>query len=584
MREYREVRFRSNNPEAASEYLGFARTLLGQLKNEMRFANLMQGVRRKLLQHPCGLVEVTVMSIFGQDQISISLPSCQQPTGKRERRDEFEPTPYLWVGVRIRWDLMEPTEYWDSSIAVYLSEPHDDNTPATEHRGIIYNEESSTVAYGPNLYATVYVDDEEPSWDGQDTNWADDTGTPENRRFYGISDHFGNSQHTTKNGLRVWDSWDFSAATWATRVNPQDEPIENLSDATILPPHDPLADSDVDLNRVMPDWHYLKDTPPRWDVVFCLDPSQGEGKPTNKLPGDREIAEAIARTSGLTGTGTVVPGEYALKIVRNGPDCYEQASGTTGWREDYTVYPVPVVVEIEVRAGKNNTNTQTFIVSIEQSTYFYRNLWPFGDPYQSDTLTCPQLYGGPNKHHDCWWQDCILVDVENSEINLASQYAPDYFGENVGTRDPYSCYQYAGASIYIGWYPPYAFVCPLSYLIDATYDLLTYGCQNYSYALPETTHAEVEAALTGVVDVAAGLYRYNVFTKSCEAVTDAVSDPNPSHSTTYAWEDYYRIYERDRGFLFARIVYGVGVSQWDNFPYTGDPEATYNTCLDYYPR
>ena len=72
MREYREVRLRlGDDPDGASPYIGFARTLLGQLKNEMTFAGLLQGVRRKRFNNG---VWVEVSSIFGQDTIRITVP------------------------------------------------------------------------------------------------------------------------------------------------------------------------------------------------------------------------------------------------------------------------------------------------------------------------------------------------------------------------------------------------------------------------------------------------------------------------------------------------------------------------------
>lgn len=103
MREYREVRVRTNVPEEAGEYLGFARTLLGQLKNEMKFAKLLQGVRRKRLRHECGAVDITVMSIFGQDTIRIHIPPCEPTTSETVEHESYIPR-WIFVVVGIYSD------------------------------------------------------------------------------------------------------------------------------------------------------------------------------------------------------------------------------------------------------------------------------------------------------------------------------------------------------------------------------------------------------------------------------------------------------------------------------------------------
>lgn len=99
MREYREARLRhGDDPDAAAPYIGFARTLLGQLKNEMGFSGLKQGVRRKFFQHPCGLVEIIVQSIFGMDQVSIRVPKCPQPEERDEQElQQFVKAKIVWV-------------------------------------------------------------------------------------------------------------------------------------------------------------------------------------------------------------------------------------------------------------------------------------------------------------------------------------------------------------------------------------------------------------------------------------------------------------------------------------------------------
>lgn len=82
MREYREVRRQTPDPEAAAPYLGYARELLGQMKTEMARSDIDQLSRTKHL--PDGAV-VTVRSRFGQDTVSIQVP---RPIGRRADASE----------------------------------------------------------------------------------------------------------------------------------------------------------------------------------------------------------------------------------------------------------------------------------------------------------------------------------------------------------------------------------------------------------------------------------------------------------------------------------------------------------------
>lgn len=72
MREFREVRMvLGDDPDAATPYIGPARTLLGTLKNQMQTAGALQGRRSVAL--PDG-TSITVTSRFGQDTVQIVPP------------------------------------------------------------------------------------------------------------------------------------------------------------------------------------------------------------------------------------------------------------------------------------------------------------------------------------------------------------------------------------------------------------------------------------------------------------------------------------------------------------------------------
>lgn len=86
MRETGVLRKRVDGEEAAP-YMGFARTLLGAVKNQMSFGGLLQGTGTKTL--PDGTT-IRVQSIFGQDTIAITKPVAQVPGQPQEQRPTIE--------------------------------------------------------------------------------------------------------------------------------------------------------------------------------------------------------------------------------------------------------------------------------------------------------------------------------------------------------------------------------------------------------------------------------------------------------------------------------------------------------------
>lgn len=93
MREFREVRKRlGERPEESSPYVLYARKLLAELKRDMEFGGLKQGVRRRQVDG----VLIEAISIFGQDEIRITPPNQvrKQSVEQKKRRRPV----VLWVG------------------------------------------------------------------------------------------------------------------------------------------------------------------------------------------------------------------------------------------------------------------------------------------------------------------------------------------------------------------------------------------------------------------------------------------------------------------------------------------------------
>lgn len=95
MRETGPVRKELSGEEAAP-YIGFARTLLGVLKNQMKFGQLSQGKLARTL--PDGTL-IAVQSIFGMDKINIVAAAIPQP--QEEPAEALPPPREIEVPVEI---------------------------------------------------------------------------------------------------------------------------------------------------------------------------------------------------------------------------------------------------------------------------------------------------------------------------------------------------------------------------------------------------------------------------------------------------------------------------------------------------
>lgn len=98
MKEHGVIRRRVSGPEAAP-YMNVARNLLGMVKQQIQFGGLSQLSRTVDL--PNG-VRITVMSIFGQDEVRISVPAMQETRGvlrhKKHKTENLAITGYTTIG------------------------------------------------------------------------------------------------------------------------------------------------------------------------------------------------------------------------------------------------------------------------------------------------------------------------------------------------------------------------------------------------------------------------------------------------------------------------------------------------------
>lgn len=567
-KEFREVRKRlGNEPADSSPYVGYARALLGELKEDMARNGLQQGVRRRSLNG--GTVQVEVSSLFGHDEIKIIVPTGEEKSETKEETKE-EPRPYLWIGVRKNWEKSGLDNWMEYGVIV--SEPGENGILA-----------SYWTTWG-NM-DSFWTNIDSLNLDSQDAEWDTDgrfTHVPKARRHYLATERIGDnvdlvalaSIRYTRNNLRMYD--------WEEYAN--NEPEGDGAPIRVLQPHDPLAtQEDIDA-RVFPSWMSDIDKLP-WDTVVVLDPYQGMYEPTDKRAGDVEVAKLISVATGSGYTGRVLAGEYAVKIVGIGEDCmWSVSTDSQIYDSEMTGYHEPLVLDLEVRVNKYpNTITQRYEVTLIRATGYFRNMWPFGDPYQSG-IGCPSnIFGDINHHYNCWWQDCVLVDVNGGSIRLASDYVPDYFGDNAGTKDPLPICTRKKWDIIIalGWGRVLTVDSAVqNNVADQIWELYGMALIGSLGALsrPDRTRDEILSAVVGSVG-ALGLYLYSVDSNSITSVTDVVPQLNTENTgvTGLPFENYYRIQALLAGKGYGKVLYGWGGPFYDGLWKTGDPP--HDSCI-----
>lgn len=565
-KEFREVRKRlGNEPADSSPYIGYARALLGELKEDMARGGLQQGVRRRSLNG--GTVQVEVSSVFGQDEIKIIVPTGEEQSETTEETRE-EPMPYLWIGVRKNWEKSGLDNWMEYGVVV--SEPGENGVLA----GLwtTWGDPPASPLDNINL-------------DAQDIDWANDyrwTHVPSDRRYYIAADEIrdpittyrteSGSVKFTRGNLRMYEWEEFrvpDSGEWTTRI---------------MPPHDPLAtQEDIDA-RVFPDWMADADKA-LWDTVVVLDPYQGLLEPTDRRPGDIEAGRIIGEATGA-GPGRVIGGEYAIKIVGYGEDCrWSSGADNLIYDSELTEYHDPLVLDLEVRVGKYPyMTTKRYEVTLIKATYFFRNLWPFGDPAQSGIGCPPNMYGDINHHYECWWQDCVLVNVQGNSIRLAQNHAPDYFGDNAGGVDPIPpCWRTNwDIIIALGWGRVYTVdVSVQTNIADQIWELFNRALTGSfgGISRPDRTYEEILSRVKESVNEL-GLYMYSVKDNSIRPIPWDVPDPNPEYDgvTGLAFEDYYRVETLRAGRGYGKVLYGWGGPFYDGYTYTGDPPDLFD-CI-----
>ncbi len=479
MRETREVRVRfSGDIDVAKSHLGYARVLLGKLKEAMKPGGVHHLTRT--YDTPDG-VRVSVDSKFGQDTVSIHAPTegisqsevsyekfespppkfedpipprddkytppnvdipgaeftkedVELPTltsteefKKKEEEEESELLPYLWVGARIKWDGLSPNDAPPADALILLVEEPNGN-------GCVITSEVNFVRWGPVVgpwaislrHAAVNNAPNQQFLDLgiQDAAWdTEQSWVAKDRRQYEAFDNTPNGQtcgvRFTRHLLRHYD-WTDSHPT-----KPDDDVI-------VRELFDPLANPGDAGRRYFPasNWYGSNwaSEKPLWDQVVVLDPYEGILDPTDHRKFVDRGRNVLEKMTNAYGVSQVLDGNYRIYVgikdqVFGGCNASTAAAPYQyGWNDELTAGLPPCTIEIEVRLCKDPSMR---LVRHEVTLGNYRGnaaaITPFG--WHKSDRPCLNSTG-PNPKGGNWWSGVILADVKKGALGVQDPEIP----------------------------------------------------------------------------------------------------------------------------------------------------------------
>lgn len=348
----------------AAPYMGAARTVLGQLKNDMAFNELAQGQRTRRL--PDGTV-IEVSSRFGQDEVHIFTPTPVPVTidvETIEQKTSIKPLdenvvevdssyPYLWVGARIvsgGADLLGATE-WPAEaeegrfVKLHLCLWEVDNTAS----------DGWTILSNRNIFGI----------EGDATKYPlrPNKTKPENAPK-GLA--YTEAHHCV--------SVDDQLPTW----------LRDVAQA--------LGTTATHLREAT----YAPGTDTKYDTVIICDPN--DKAKLNPLAGGSNWAKGVP------------VGQFHVKVMATASDCI-----------NYT--PVEVEVKIIVgQPGSPGTATKTARFTISEFTKYNFGMLPKGwfppEGSQSATECFGQNDAGPNPHGPHWFQGGAAILLAPTQIGV----------------------------------------------------------------------------------------------------------------------------------------------------------------------
>ncbi|MGZ8317512.1 MAG: hypothetical protein ACXWVD_00285 [Telluria sp.] len=473
------------NAELGRSHVHDARTVLGALRsqagvNERIAAGEAGGFYHRWAMLPDG-TRVHAITNDGHDTVRIYSPGHKSEPVEEKPVSEPSGTPYMWVGVRTRYDKCR-TDRW--ALTVNMVEPN-----TGQYRGILCDNYIMWCAF-----AEIMEEGDKIVRAREDVSYPTPGGQPNIARVPDdwtvqelMQEHHGyfmgeGSQpytiqrqkqlrdhnfwihsldddeyfYCSANGLRLYSSEASDAGAVGT--------VEGVLPAERWGPYDPLMDEAQnggegrDTTGMIAEAEAEVGLSPAdvvrgWDRVFVLDPFEDAVQPPcDGRPHILAASKALYEAGMARGIAQILAGEYMLTVSAMGEVIPE--SDRAGERVpiehdpplsrsqygDYlehivpTDYTLPLVVEVEVRLGKMAQDTHpdtkgmsvyTFELTCEDYHNYENVSLPFGYGEDADYDPCYGYPGmnplGPN------YSDFIAIDVNartarlvpKSEVDLA---------------------------------------------------------------------------------------------------------------------------------------------------------------------
>lgn len=351
-----------------------------------------------------GGVRIQTLTNNGQHTARIFVPPLPKPSFEEEEeeiKEEPRGQPYLWVGIRIKYQSCTAPSY---ALQALMIEPDTGGTRGIVHNGWGYGGFFGWVdVTGLDGDTLSLVHPAEAGWtlDNFIAALYDEWGgflphltvRDHQLQFYDW-DSNGGSFYFSKNGLRLYDIQAFSGeAESSERFRPFDPQMNDEQNAG--------AQRDYSGRVVFDINHPRPEIDRGWDMVYVIDPGETDGvDPVDDRPHILKSSAFLQSIGMAQGEDQVLSGEYVLAVsayadnVATSDRGGETIPGTAGLSRsadcdyeehlteaDYT----PLQVEVEVRIGKGiDAAVYNFDLTCPVYDTRYSTTSPFGTNESTD--------------------------------------------------------------------------------------------------------------------------------------------------------------------------------------------------------
>jgi len=444
-----------------------ARNRLAQLQLRVRLGSDVNLGMGRHVWHEANGVVITAITRPGHDEVWIEA----SPGAKveEERKDKY--FPYLWVGARIKAGTATCTDSGGSvspEVHIFMWEPPDSAPESArlmtqgpgQTRAGMTTQVVGAVLNAPNLgcdlgMGTKPIGDTAAIQSPSISSAVGSVPTTRSFRTFSCDDQeivlHGDDSFGSTDGIyvasccRPAEDFQFNFQTCTryrahcllfsgTSVDPGNElagePVNHLATDSIH-----YTDSGLIFSALGVSFDPLQDLDDpdpdnSWGETIYVDPDDPvkqftESRPYAFFAGavtETESTEFLGPAPTWSLKGTVLPGNYVLKVCMSGyPCCNPFPTGKGGGG---------ATIEIEVRLGKEpgRTLTTTYEVVIAAQSSTFKNLVPygwFGGFALDDIRDFKTFNAGPcnPNDEDNWWHDALLIDGASGGI----QVEPDYW-------------------------------------------------------------------------------------------------------------------------------------------------------------